>query len=233
MMKRIPGNLKRLRPVLEAPFSLHLEPTFLSHGRETGNERQLTIYVEPPNAPGIRNVLATLRKKLRCDRPVRPKYGFLQYSRLAGGGIHSSGATSSVAEPGFYDETDWPMLRASYRLILARGFEPIGYCTFFVELADLSTVNVEVDEVWIEKPHRSRGLGAALATKTAQIVRGTLLELDDRLASLGVTTHELLVLVHAEVYSSSGAGFLFQVSDGLEPVTLETRAVNLYIQTET
>jgi len=233
MMKRIPRNLKRLRPVLEAPFALHLEPTFLPHGQETGKERQFAIYVEPPNAPGTRNVLATLRKKLRCDRPARPKYGFPEYSRLAGGGIHSSWATSSVAELGLYGETDWPMLRASYRLILARSLEPIGYCTFFVELADLSTVNVEVDEVWIEKRHRSQGLGAALATKTAQIVRGTLLELDDRLALLEVTNHELLVMVHAEVYSSSGAGFLFQVSGALEAATLETRAVNFHIQTET
>lgn len=233
MMKRLPKTCKHLRRVLDAPFTLHLEPTFLLHGCEPRKERQFAIYVEPPNAPGARSVLTTVRNKLRSDRPAPPRFGLPKHSRLAGAGIHGSRATCSVAEPGFGGKTNSPTLCVMYRLIVARDMEPIGYCTFFVELADLGTVTVEVDEVWIEKRHRRQGLGAALATKTAQIVRNTLLELDHRLAALGAVTHELLVLVHAEVYSTSGAGFLFQVANGLKPTTMETRVLNVRVRTET
>lgn len=81
---------------LQAPFQLHLSPTALAPEEFELREperHQLAIYVEPPNAPGLNQVIPILRRRVRADKKRFPAGD--GYTPLAGNGLHAARQTLS------------------------------------------------------------------------------------------------------------------------------------------
>jgi len=199
---------------LQNPLHLHLAP---SRWKELGVD--YAIYVEPPKAPGLQEVIPVLRRKVRADFKNGAS---AQYSGLAGNGLKTGRKTQSfVDRDSSLDDDDLPDLLAFYRLIATRNLEPIGYCTFRLHLADWCGYEVEVDEVWLEPVYRRRGIGQEMAHLAGDIAMKTLLEIEERLLAASSAPQPLDVEVCADVYSHSGETFLKDVADSLA-LLLET-----------
>jgi hypothetical protein len=216
---RQPAPLDR---ALHEPLELELSPAFpqFRDGPSCSLKRaSFAIYVEPPAAPGLSEILPILRKKVRADG--KPSRASLRYSALAGHGLARRGGTAawveaeSIDDSGAQDVT--PYLR--YRLIVTDRLEPIGYCTFSLCVRCDASVEIEVYEVWLEARYRGIALGRDLASKIASMVMSALEQLDGRVSEAGLKTLSVKLLVCGDIYSESGARFVKDVASSL---TFET-----------
>jgi ribosomal protein S18 acetylase RimI-like enzyme len=205
---------------LQQPFDLDLSPTEPHLCRTKAAERLRTsmlIRVEPPDAPGLREVLPVLRAKVRADRKLS-RASALLYSPLTGHGLARQAGTISLAaewpnEDGYAQNPDAYM---RYRLIVTRRFEPVGYCVFSIHINDTNAVEVEIHEVWLETRYRRIALGRSMAEKIASILISTLEQFDERIETLSVLAVDLSVLICGDVYSLAGDRFVKDVADALD-----------------
>ncbi|WP_213779536.1 hypothetical protein [Caballeronia sp. dw_276] len=207
---------------LREPLELELSPAFpqFREGPSCSLKRALfAIYVEPPAALGLNEILPVLRKKVRAD--VKPSRASLRYSGLAGHGLARRGGTAAWVDAESIDESGaqnvTPYLR--YRLIVTDRLEPIGYCTFSLCVRCDASVEIEVFEIWLEARYRGISLGRDLASKIASMVMSTLERLDGRISEAGLKSLSLKLVVCGDIYSESGARFVKNVASSL---TFET-----------
>lgn len=192
-------------------------PTFVQceehlTGRPTWDD--IVIYVEPPNAPGLRQVIMKLRRMVRASAPhEKIEQG---HTQLSGNGLHAGRKTRSTLSDLALDD-DGPMSAAdvSYRLIVTDALKPIGYCTFCIQISRWQQAEVELDEVWLARDYRGKGIGQAMADKVADIAIFTLEELDARVRQNSKRPLKLEVHVGGDVYSRSGESFVTCTCDGL------------------
>ncbi len=212
-----------LHKVLREPLEFDLSPAFpqCRAGPSSNLKRaSFAIYVEPPAAPGLSEILPVLRKKVRAD--VKPSRASLCYSALAGHGLARTEGTAAwvggESTDGDGEQDATAFLR--YRLIVTDRLEPIGYCTFSLCINRDARIEIEVREVWLEARYRGIALGRALAAKIASIVMTTLEQVDGRAGEVGLKSLYLWPLVCGDVYSDSGARFVKDVASAL---AFETR----------
>jgi ribosomal protein S18 acetylase RimI-like enzyme len=199
------------RKILTVPMQLHLSPTFIKLYESRSDQpvcEDIAIYVEPPNAPGLKQLMSKLRRQVLAATPHENIE--LGHTQLAGNGLRATRKTQSTTSDIRLDEERTPQLAAvgCYRLIVASGLKPIGYCTFRVEISHWQDVEVDIDEVWLARDHRGKGIGQAMADKVADITNFTLQELDARALANSVKSLKLQVLVGGDVYSRSGESFV-------------------------
>ncbi|WP_321803522.1 hypothetical protein [Burkholderia sp. BCC1988] len=206
------------RTILHTPFRVHLSPTQLDLDeleRHKPKRHQLAIYVEPPNAPGLSQVIPVLRRRVRTDRKRHPAGN--GYTPLAGNGLRIDRQTASKRIDMALGDEPGPefVARAQYRLIVTDRLDPIGYCTFCIAISHWEDVEIDLDEVWLDRRYRSQGIGHAMADKVSTITLSTLRELDSRVSESSTRKLKLEVLVGGDVYSESGASFVRCTSDAL------------------
>lgn len=213
----------QLHKVLHEPLMLDLSPTFPQcHAGSSSNLKRASfaIYVEPPAAPGLNEILPVLRTKVRAD--VKPSRASLCYSALAGHGLARTGGTAAWVGGESIDGSGEQVATAflRYRLVVTDRLEPIGYCTFSLCIHCDASIEIEVYEVWLEARYRGIALGRALAGKIASIAMTTLEQVDGRAGEVGLKSLYLWPLVCGDVYSNSGARFVKDVASAL---AFETR----------
>jgi hypothetical protein len=204
------GTEDLFRKILSVPMQLHLQPTFvLSYDDQAGQAVQdIAIYVEPPSAPGLKQVMAKLRRQVRAAAPhERIELG---HTQLSGNGLRASRKTLSTTSDVRLDDerlTQY-MAESRYRIIVADRLKPVGYCTFAIRISHWQDVEVELDEVWLARNYRGDGIGQEMAAKVADITILTLEELDARANENSKKALKLDVLVGGDVYSQSGESFV-------------------------
>jgi len=182
-------------------LSLQLGPSRLAISSDP--KSRYAVYVEPPRAPGLGEVIPVLKGKVAHAH--EPDRSTSDYAPLAGNGLQDDRATRITTEAG---EGGDPVVHAHYRLIATRDLEPIGYCTLSVLLAPRFGCELQIDEIWLDRPYRGVGLGSAMASRAAQITVNSLVQVDRRLDILGATPFALPLTVVGDVYSTSGARFI-------------------------
>ncbi|WP_155637461.1 GNAT family N-acetyltransferase [Burkholderia cepacia] len=206
------------RTALQAPFQLHLSPTELATEELELREperHQLAVYVEPPNARGLNQIIPMLRRRVRADKKRYPAGD--GYTPLAGNGLHAARQTLSKSrdtKAGYEPHPEF-VAQVQYRLIVTDHLDPIGYCTFCIAISDWHDVEIDIDEVWLDRRYRSQGIGQAMADKVARIALSTMRELDTRVSEHCTKKLKLDVLVGGDVYSESGASFVRCASSAL------------------
>jgi len=187
------------------------------------------VYVEPPKAPGLVQVIPVLRRKVKAH--FEADRAAADYSELAANGLKADRKTRSFVKCDRYSIEDDPVteLGTYYRLIATRDFEPIGYCTFSLRIADWGRCIVEMDEAWLEARYRKRGIGLEMAQLAGDITVQTLLELDRRMSSPVRLRQSLEVGVEADVYSTSGEAFLWDVASSIEIGLMEEEWTGLSV----
>ncbi|MFM0615003.1 hypothetical protein PQR37_13185 [Paraburkholderia nemoris] len=207
------------RNLLSVPLQLHLQPTFVpSDDHLTGPPvwDDIVIYVEPPNAPGLKQVISKLRRRLRAAAPhERIEQG---HTQLGGNGLRAGRKTRSASSDIRLEDDRLPQFMAEvcYRLIVTDRLTPIGYCTFCIQISHWQDVEVDLDEVWLARDYRGKGIGLAMAEKVADITIFTLEELDARVRENSRRQLRLNVNVGGDVYSRSGESFVRCACDALE-----------------
>jgi ribosomal protein S18 acetylase RimI-like enzyme len=173
----------------------------------------IAIYVEPPDAPGLYQILPVLQEKLDCERKEDVRSS--RYATLTGVGLKHLKATSSAVDDIRDEPGDGPELYADiqYRMFVVDVLRPVGYCCFTVKVTPWEGFEVDLDEVWLEAPYRGRGIGSALAHKVAAMAMFSLRELDAKAFERLDEPLELPIVVGGDVYSKSGEQFVESVAD--------------------
>ncbi|MFM0718239.1 GNAT family N-acetyltransferase [Paraburkholderia strydomiana] len=206
------------RKLLAVPLQLHLHPTFVqSDDHLTGQPawEDIVIYVEPPSAPGLKQVISKLRRQVRATAPhEKIEQG---HTQLSGNGLRAGRKTQSTSSDIRLEDDRLPQFMAEvcYRLIVTDRLTPIGYCTFCIQISHWQDVEVDLDEVWLARDYRGKGIGQAMAEKVADIAILTLEELDARVGENSRRQLGLDVYVGGDVYSRSGESFVRCTCDAL------------------
>ncbi|AOZ11165.1 hypothetical protein [Cupriavidus malaysiensis] len=161
-------------PMRRAPL---LGPDFLG----ADDAERYAIYTEPQDAPGRAELLATLRAKLARDATTLPWTG----EPMLGETLEDEDWSVGVAEEVSLSSDDLDEVVGqivNYRLILTRDLDPIGFCTFAINLDDYGALFATLCEAWIEGPYRDAGLGLGFMQQMADAIYAAVAELDDRLA---------------------------------------------------
>ncbi len=205
--------------LLSVPLRLHLQPTFVQSDDDLTGQPvwdDIVIYVEPPNAPGLKQVISKLRRRVRAAAPhEKIEHG---HTQLNGNGLRVGRKTQSTSSDIRLDDDKFPqfMAEACYRLIVTDRLTPIGYCTFCIQISHWQEVEVDLDEVWLARDYRGKGIGQVMAEKVADITIFTLEELDARVRENSRRKLDIEVLVGGDVYSRSGESFVRCACDALE-----------------
>ncbi|CAB3690786.1 hypothetical protein [Paraburkholderia rhynchosiae] len=219
----------RLQNILHRPLALDLSPAFPTQRARLPSSikaASFAIYVEPPSARGLNEILPALRKKVHAD--MKPSRASSRYSALAGHGLSRKGGTSAWLESESTHNSDTQDVASylGYRLIVTNRLEPIGYCTFSLCIRCDGSVEIGVQEVWLEARYRCIALGQDLARKIALLAQSAFEQVDSRASDTGLEQLSLNLLVSGDVYSESGACFVRSVAAALD---FETRYATWFI----
>lgn len=163
-------NESRLRAALQAgPMPMRLAPLLGPDFLGADDAERYAIYTEPEEAPGRAELLATLRTKLAADATTLPWTGEPMLGETLEDEDWSVGAAEEVSLSS--DDVDEVVGQiVNYRLILTRDLDPIGFCTFAINLDDYGAVFPTLCEVWIEGPYRDAGLGLGFMQQMADAI---------------------------------------------------------------
>jgi ribosomal protein S18 acetylase RimI-like enzyme len=207
---------KLLNAILSEPLLMDLSPAFTGLKSLVATDHDdsfIAIYVEPPDAPGLHQLLSVLQEKLDCERKDDVRSS--RYATLTGAGLKLSKATSSVVDDIRDEPEDAPELYADiqYRMFVVDGLRPVGYCCFTVKVTPWEGFEVDLDEVWLDGPYRGHGIGSALANKVAAMAMFSLRELDAKAFERLDEVLKLPIVVGGDVYSKSGEQFVENVAN--------------------
>ncbi|CAJ8827898.1 Uncharacterised protein [Burkholderia pseudomallei] len=167
-------------------------------------------YGRSPNL-SIKETFEVMSRKVeRAKKRDRASNG--QYSSLRGSAM--SGSTPAWSEGWAEAQNDRiPSSYIRYKLILNVGDEPVGYCSFGINMVQYQKCpldfEIEVFEVFIEPMHRTQRLSRHFAVVIVQFTLNALYELCERLNKLKVKdSYGLTLRIAAEIESRSGARFL-------------------------
>lgn len=213
---------------LHLPLSAGL-PIYECDGPSTRphNRWAVTFGTTPgwPTAETCRVLKTKVKKARRVDQKSA-----LEFSGLAGKTLSNRmGASSERTENSLDDLHFAAGLRTCYVLILSDQQEPVGFCTFAVNLeffAQHEPVNFEIEvlEVFIEPECRDGGHSHDFCVVIAQFAINALEEFNDRLFKAGVRFAEGIILrIVGDVESRSGKRFLFSIEKEFERLADESR----------
>jgi GNAT superfamily N-acetyltransferase len=199
------------RDILRLPLRLHLEPSYFIYDEFDQNHPsrgEVAIYVEPPRATGLREVIGKLRRAVKASAPLDREED--AYTQLNGNGLRAGRRTQSISEDVRLPEERQPQFGADvrYRMVVTDNLNPIGYCTFFLQISKWQDIEVELDEVWLARDYRGLGIGYFMADKVAEITTLTIRELDQRARDHRTSRLTLALAVGGDVYSHTGESFV-------------------------
>lgn len=136
------------------------------------------------------------------------------------------------------DPDEYIFVNQRHRLVLCSPTEPIGFCTFGIDIdffteSKVPTAEIEIRGVFLDPEHRGQRLSDLFASAVASIALRMLQEFQMRLVASGTTRKfELALSVKGEIISAAGERFLINVAEQawirsrrVPPTTLDGRAV--------
>jgi len=174
------SNESRLRAALQAgPIPMRLEPLFGQDFLGGEEAAHYAIYTEPEDAPGREEVLATLKEKMAGDVTTLP----WAEEPLLGETLEDADWSVGAAEEVSLSTDEVVGQVINYRLILARALEPIGFCTFAINIDDYGVFFPTLCELWMEAPYRDTGIELGFMRQMADAIYATIAALDTRIGN--------------------------------------------------